>query len=70
MENIIAVKQAAPITLPLPTGMFEGDGERRGKERRFCTEDLRSWACLEMRFFPAEIPTTTRELRKSQNARG
>lgn len=67
MENIIAVKQAAPITLPLPTGMFEGDGERRGKERGFCTEDLRS---LGMRFFPAEIPATTRELRESQNARG
>lgn len=42
MENIIAVKEAAPITLPLPTGMFEGDGERREKERRFCAEYLRN----------------------------
>lgn len=42
MENIIAVKKAAPITLPLPTGMFEGGGERRDKERSFCAEYLRS----------------------------
>lgn len=56
MENIIAVKQAAPITLPLPTGMFEGDGERRGKERRFCTEDLRSLGLFGDEVFPCRTP--------------
>lgn len=70
MEKIIAVKQAAPITLPLPTGMFEGDGERRERERRFCAEYVRSLGLFwDKVFFSAEIPPTTRELCKSQKAR-